>query len=115
MAEKVSPFLVEPNGMVRTWHDNDDGTFTIKSSQTVETEILDRNKALYNHNDGYTADRTMQRVGSIPQAVIEEYAARGINLFHPAFEAELVALMDNSDYRFLRTAPGRLGKKHRHI
>jgi len=115
MAEKVSPFAVEKNGMVRTWHDNDDGTYTIKSSQPVESDILELNKAMYNHNDGYNADRTMQRVGSIPQAVIEEYLARGINLFHPAFESELIKLMDNSDYRFLRTAPGRLGKKHRHI
>lgn len=112
---KVSPFLIEPNGMVRTWHDNEDGSYTIKSVQVNETEILERNKAMYTHNDGYNAKRDMQRVGSIPQAVIEEYMARGINLFHPAFEGELVRLMDNSDYRLLRTAPGRLGKKHRHI
>ena len=112
---KVSPFLIEPNGMVRTWHDNDDGTYTIKSVQANETEILDRNKAMYNHNDGYTPSRDIQRVGSIPQAVIEEYAAKGINLFHPAFEPELARLMDNSDHRFPRTAPRRLGKNHRHI
>lgn len=112
---KVSPFLIEPNGMVRTWHDNDDGTYTVKSVQSVETDILERNKALYLHNDGFNQKRDMQRVGSIPQAVIEEYASRGINLFHPAYEGELVKLMDNSDYRHLRTAPGQLGKKHRHI
>lgn len=112
---KEVPFLIEPNGMVRTWTDNDDGSYTIKSVQANETEILERNKALYTHNDGYTPSREMQRVGSIPQAVIEDFAARGINLFHPAFEHELAKLMDNSDYRFLRTAPGRIGKKHRHI
>lgn len=112
---KVSPFLIEPNGMVRTWEDNLDGTFTIHSKQVNETEILERNKTLYNHNDGYNQKRDLQRVGSIPQSVIEDYLARGINLFHPAFESELVKLMDNSDYRHLRTAPGRLGRKHRHV
>lgn len=112
---KVLPFLNEPNGMVRTWHDNEDGTYTIKSEQVVETQILERNKAMFNHNDGYTPSRDMQRVASIPQAVIEEYAARGINLFHPAHEPELRALLNNSDYRFLRTAPGFVGKKHRHV
>jgi len=112
---KVLPFLNEPNGMVRTWHDNEDGTYTIKSEQVVETQILERNKALFNHNDGYTPSRDMQRVASIPQAVIEEYASRGINLFHPQYEPELRALLNNSDYRFLRTAPGFIGKKHRHV
>lgn len=111
----TSPFLIEPNGMVRTWHDEGDGNYVIKSIQTVESDILERNKAMYTHNDGYNAKRDMQRVGSITQIVIEEYASRGINLYHPAFESELVKLMDNSDYRHLRTAPGQLGKKHRHI
>lgn len=112
---KESPFLTEPNGMVRTWIDNGDDTFTVKSVQSNETEILERNKAMYNHNDGYTPSREMQRVGSITQAVIEEHLARGINLFHPQNEHLLVRLMDDIDYRHLRTAPGRLGKKHRHI
>lgn len=111
----VSPFLIEPNGMVRTWHDEGDGKYVIKSVQTVESDILERNKAMLTHNDGYTADRSMQRVGSITQGVIEEYLARGINLFLPEYEGELVKLMDNSDYRHLRTAHGQLGKKHRHI
>lgn len=112
---KEVPFLIEPNGMVRTWIDNHDDTFTVKSVQTNETEILERNKAMYNHNDGYTPSREMQRIGSITQSVIEEYLSRGINLFHPENEHHLIRLMDDIDYRHLRTAPGRLGKKHRHI
>lgn len=112
---KESPFLVEPNGIVRTWIDNGDDTFTIVSAQHNETNILEENKAMANHNDGYTPSRDIQRIGRIPQIVIEDFAAKGIDLFHPANEVFLQKLMDNSDYRFLRTAPGRVGKKHRHI
>lgn len=112
---KESPFLVEPNGIVRTWIDNGDDSFTVKSVQQNETEILEENKAMFNHNDGYTPSREMQRVGRIPQLVLEDYMARGINLFHPENENILQRIMDDGDYRFFRTAPGRLGKKHRHI
>lgn len=111
----VSPFSSDPNGLVKTWIDNGDGTFTIRTVQVNESEILEENKAMYNHNDGYTPSRDIQRVGRIPLAVIEDYAARGINLYAPENEHYLQRLMDDSDYRFFRTAPGRLGKKHRHI
>lgn len=110
-----SPFLVDPNGIVRTWVDNGDNTYTIKSSQHNETQILEGNKAMANHNDGYTPSREMQRVGRIPLVVIEAWAARGYNLYSPECEHILQRIMDDPDYRHLRTAPGRLGKKHRHI
>lgn len=112
---KEVPFMVEPNGMVRTWVDNHDGTYTVKSVQQNETEIIEENKAMYNHNDGYSPSRTLRRVGRITQAVQEDYLSRGINLFHPENEHILQRLMDDIDYRHLRTAPGRFGKKHRHI
>jgi hypothetical protein len=112
---KVSPFLTEPNGIIRTWHDEGNGNYVVKSVQKNETEILEENKAMFNHNDGYTPSRDMQRVGRIPLLVIEDYMARGINLYHPENEHILQRIMDDGDYRFFRTAPGRLGKKHRHI
>jgi len=112
---KISPFSADPNGIIKKWIDNEDGTYTIQSQQANETEILERNKALYTHNDGYTPSREMQRVASIPLAVIEEYQARGINLYAPENEYFLARILDDSDYRHFRTAPGQLGKKHRHI
>jgi hypothetical protein len=112
---KESPFLIEPNGIVRTWIDNDDGSYTVKSVQANETEIIEENKAMANHNDGYTPSRDIQRVGRIPLLVIEQYAAQGVNLYSPEWEHVLQRIMDDPDYRYFRTAPGRLGKKHRHI
>lgn len=114
MAE-ILPFLSEPNGIVREWHTNPDGTFTVVSKQHNETEILERNKAMYNHNDGYNRKRDLQRVASIPLAVIEEYMAKGINLYLPEYEDVLRKILDDSGYRFFRTAPGYYGKRQRHI
>lgn len=112
---KESPFRIEPNGIVRTWIDNQDGTYTINSKQQNETQILEENKAMYNHNDGYTPSRDIQRVGRIPLVVIEEYRAQGVNLYDPEWEWVLQRVMDNPDYRFFRTAPGHFGKRQRHI
>jgi hypothetical protein len=112
---KVSPFSSDPNGIVKEWIDNDDGTYTIRSQQSNESDILERNKTLYTHNDGYTPSRDIQRVASIPLALIEDYMARGINLYAPENEYFLARILDDSDFRHLRTAPGQLGKKHRHI
>lgn len=111
-----SPFLIEPNGTVRKWVDNGDGTYTIVSEQHVETDILERNKAMYNHNDGYTPSRDMQRVASIPMALIEHWqTVEGWNPFLPENADKLAAKLDDSDLRYLRTAHGRLGRKHRHV
>lgn len=115
MAE-ILPFLTEPNGIVREWHTNPDGTFTVVSQQHNETQILDRNKAMATHNDGYTPSRDMQRVASIPQLLLEHWMnVEGWNPFAPENSDKLAAKLDSSEFLWLRTAPGRLGRKHRHI
>lgn len=115
MAE-VLPFLREPNGIVREWHTNPDGTYTVTARQNIESDILDRNKSLYTHNDGYTPSRDMQRVASIPQLLLEHWKfVEGWDPFHPENADKLAAKLDSSEFLWLRTAPGRLGRKHRHI
>ena len=80
---------------------------TVRVTQDVEP-ILDRNQALANHNDGWNGDRTMRRVASIPNVVLDRYRRKGINLLRPEFRDDLRKLMNDSDYRKLRTAPGRI-------
>lgn len=110
------PLLTDPNGLVKEWHTNSDGTFTVTTRQDNESQILERNKAMYTHNDGYTPSREMQRVGSIPMALIEHWmTVEGWNPFDPANATKLAQKLDDIDFRHLRTAPGRLGRKHRHI
>lgn len=115
MAEDV-PLLIEPNGLIKIWRTNSDGTYTVITRQDNESEILERNKAMYNHNDGYTPSREMQRVGSIPMALIELWqTVEGWNPYAPENADRLARKLDDIDFRHLRTAPGQLGRKHRHI
>jgi hypothetical protein len=110
---KVLPFLSDP-GIKREWIDNEDGTFTVTEKEDLSA-LLDRNKQIQNNFDGYTPSRDMQYVGTIPATVHAQFLAKGIDLYHPAFEKELIAYLNDSDYRGFRTGSGRIGKKHRHI
>ena len=110
---KVLPFLSD-QGVTREWIDHEDGNITITEKQDI-APLIEANKAIQNNHDGYTASRDMQFVGRIPANIVKEYADRGINLFHPMHEPELRMLLNNSDYRGLRTGLGYIGPKHRHI
>lgn len=86
----------------------DDGTVIVRKTQDV-TPILDHNKALANHDDGYSRSREMRRVASIPLVVIEQWRAEGFDLLSGNFDRkELRRRLNDSDNRFFRTAPGRV-------
>lgn len=110
---KILPFLNDP-GIKRQWIDNEDGTITVTERQDLQP-LLDRNKLIQNNHDGYTPSREMQFVGTIPETVHAQFMAKGINLYHPAFEKELIAYLNDSDFRGFRTGSGHIGKKHRHV
>lgn len=114
---EILPFLREANGIVREWHTNPDGTYTVVSRQENESNILEHNKARFNHDDGYTSKtRDMQRVASIPALLLEHWQnVEGWNPFAPENANKLAAKLDSSEFLWLRSAPGRLGRKHRHI
>lgn len=91
-----------------------DGSVHMESHQDVQ-DILDNNKAMATHNDGFNPDRTMRRVASIPMILIYKWKMEeGWDAFDPANEDKLAAKLDSSEYLYLRTAPGRVGKTHRH-
>lgn len=110
---KILPFLNDP-GITRQWIDHEDGNITVTETEDA-TALVEANKQIQNNSDGYTQSRDMQFVARIPRSTIQEYANRGINLFNPAFEPELRKLLNNSDYRGLRTGLGHIGPKHKHI
>ena len=110
---KILPFLSD-DGVKREWIDHEDGNITITETQDA-TALIEANKQIYNNHDGYTPSRDMQFVARIPANIIKQYADIGINLFHPMHEPELRALLNDPDYRGLRTGKGHIGPKHRHI
>lgn len=110
------PFVSGADGLISRFIDNEDGTITVASRQQCESNILEANKKLYTLNDGYTPDREMQRLASIPIALINYWRdVEGWDPLLPENNAKLMAKLDDPDMRFLRTAPGRIGKRSRHI
>lgn len=88
---------------------NTDGSVTYAMGQDVQP-ILDQNKDMANHNDGYTPSREVRRVASIPFALWLKFKnEQGIDLFDPDHKDALVRLLNDPDYAYLRTAPGRIG------
>jgi hypothetical protein len=99
-------------GTTHYWRDTEGGA-EIKSVTDV-APILEENKAKYTHNDGWSPSKEMRRVGSIPFALIHKWLAEdGVNVLDaghdPHAAAYLLRKLNDPDYLYLRTAPGRLG------
>jgi hypothetical protein len=71
--------------------------------------VLDQNKKLQNHNDGYSESRELRRVASIPAVVIEQWKNEGIDIFNPDHAVAVARKLNDPDYAYLRTAGGNLG------
>ena len=72
--------------------------------------ILDRNKAMATHNDGYTPSRDMRRVASVPYSLALKWLnEEGWWMFDPACHDKLMQKLNSSEYAYLRTAEGHLG------
>lgn len=109
---KILPFLNEP-GIRRKFIDNEDGTYAVVEEQACDS-ILERNKAMYTHNDGYSPSREMRRVASVPTTMLyrwiveEGFDARYPGSWKEAFEKVCKRNLNSSEYLYLRTAPGRI-------
>lgn len=100
------PLFTSPTGTEYYVRDNHDGTYTVWSTQDADP-ILDRNKAMYTHNDGYSPSRELRRAASIPVNLIAKWREEeGINVLHPDHADALKRKLNDSDYLYLRTAPG---------
>lgn len=89
------------------WRDTEEGA-DILTVQDVGA-YLDRNKAMANHNDGYTPSRDMRRVADIPAIVIEKWLREeGLDVWNPEHNDRLARKLNDPDYAWLRTAPGRV-------
>ena len=89
--------------------------FHVKHRQDVEP-VLEQNKRAQTANDGYTADRSMRRVGSVPKVVLYEAAKKmGISMKVALRSPELMndllwRLFNDPDYAHLRSAPKTVNK-----
>jgi hypothetical protein len=100
------PLLTTEQGIVHSWEDHGDGRFTIHSSQDVEP-VLELNKAMATHNDGYSPSREWRRAAHIPAILLLKWRQEiGSDPLHPQNRAWLLRRLNDSDWRTLRTASG---------
>ena len=107
--------IVENNGLVsETYIGTDKGV--VQERKINHKPILDHNKKLYTQNDGYSADKCLKRIASIPIIILEIWAKeynkdqnKG-NWFALPKDVQTKILkekLNSSDYRYFRTAPGK--------
>ncbi len=110
--KKVS---VDKDGLISTAIYNDEQNKSIGVARSINTQpILDHNKKLYTHNDGYSKTRELKRVASVPVVILEIWAKEyngSSNWFKLPTEVQRKILknkLNSSEYRYFRTAPGKL-------
>lgn len=88
--------------------DNIDGLAFI-TTQDVEP-ILDRNKELFNNGSrGYTPSRDFRHIAEIPLVVAEIWKnVHGVDCFNKDHAEGVRRLLNDPQYLYLRTAPGRV-------
>ena len=107
--------IVENNGLVsETYIGTDKGV--VQERKINHKPILDHNKKLYTQNDGYSADKGLKRIASIPIIILEIWAKEynkdqnNGNWFALPKDVQTKILkekLNSSDYRYFRTAPGK--------
>ena len=93
-------------GLTEAFHVNGDEC-AIQTTADVQP-ILDMNKYLANDGDGYSPSRELRRIASVPLIVIEKWRNElGVDVFNKDHARKVRQLLNDADWRFLRTSPGR--------
>lgn len=96
------------NGLITQAREIGDDQFEIRNVQDIGA-ALEQNKAMRNHNDGYSDSREFRRVAHIPAIVIEMWKQEGIDIYNPDHTTEVARRLNDPDWGLLRTADGTLG------
>lgn len=91
-----------------------DGNQTRFAATMDVAPIVERNKAMATHNDGYSQSRELRRVASIPYVVGLKWLNEEGWWFmdadkDPGVARKLAAKLNSNEYMHLRTAEGRVG------
>lgn len=100
---------VDPLTGVATYHRYDSLTDeTLLESVQDVAPVLERNKALQNEDDkGWSRSRELRRAATIPDIVIMKWRNEyGVDLFNPDHWPAVKRLLNDPEWRHLRTAPG---------
>lgn len=102
-------FLLRSSGGVDHWLVEEDGERRFASRQGTDP-MIERNKAMATHNDGYSPSRELRRVASVPWIVgLKWLNEEGWWFLDPACAERLARKLNSSEWAHLRTADGRVG------
>lgn len=92
----------------------EDGKETRFAAEQDVAPILEQNKKMAAHNDGYSPSRELRRVASIPYVIGHKWLNEEGWWFmdadkDPDVAKKLAAKLNSSDFAYLRTASGRVG------
>ena len=105
----------DDKGITETFLDNGNEGVVQKRSLDVKP-ILENNKRLYNQNDGYSPDKGLKRIATIPTIILEiwtkEYHKdqnKGNWFDLPKYIQQKILRekLNSSDYRYFRTSSGK--------
>lgn len=116
MSDGFEHLFTSSAGVRHAWREDADGTMVFSASQDV-APILERNKAMANHNNGYTPSRDLRRVATIPVSIQMKWMTEeGWDCLSPDPDCQrkLAQKLDSSEYMHLRTAEFRIGDHWRH-
>ena len=99
-------------GPVSIHHYNqNDETTTIQTIHDFHAIFDDNRRQRLSGNDGYTADRSMRKVATIPDGIVDLLYKMGINIYNGNDWPKVVALLDDPEWECLRTAEGRISRR----
>ena len=99
----------EMGGVEEFLYDHTNDTAIVRKSYDI-SDYLDANKAaLTNGTNGWSQDRTMKKVASIPLALAEKWLTEeGIDATNKEHWPAIRRKLNSSDYAHLRTSTGRI-------
>lgn len=106
-------FLFRSSAGVDHWMIQDGKDTRFAATQDV-APMLEMNKKMATHNDGYSQSRELRRVASIPYALMHKWLneegwwAMDADK-DPGVARKLAEKLNSSEYLYLRTAEGRVG------
>jgi hypothetical protein len=101
--------LFKSSAGIDHWMIEDESGTRFASTQSTDA-ILDQNKRMATHNDGYSQSRELRRVASVPYIVALKWLnEEGWWMFDPDCADKLAAKLNSSEWAHLRTADGALG------
>lgn len=100
----------DPDG-TEEWFKTDpvSGKWIIRTLDPDVSPVLDASRVEQNdQRQGYSASRDLRHVARIPNIVILKWLQMGVNFFDPNDRSKIRKLLNDPDWRWLKTVPGRV-------